>query len=339
MEYEFDSLAQAFDLTNRNIRLGRISFDGYDGSNYWINNVIINLQPSDNDVIGPVLDLGNFGFTRKRWQKFLNEYLEPMRFTGWLDQVRRIKKGQEISYQTAEIAGHSLGNCLMGMTVHSKPWQLTVFSRTTQWVPTAALDLSFIGLTAAALSETQPSKPQFHVTWVIAQLQYHLLHSLILNDRTPYIDPRMDEKAKHAWDLYDTRMLHESSRKSFARLGERMDKVIEGTAESFIPTIPQMLLLPDVKESLSVEQLCHSLDITRRDLRYILRPYRRTLKTIAGVTSPESYDLRWPTNHPELKAIEWSVKEGRKVTSQKWLFEALEVTTVQALQELYSPFV
>ncbi len=305
------------------------------GYNYTVEDIIINIT-SPGSVIP---DLKTVGFTQKRWQRFLHDYLEPMRFAGWLDQIQSIKKHQAISYQTPIYAGHTLGNCLNTLVYRHRDRKLLIFSRVSATVPTLLLDLAFIALIAKIIESIVGADVQ--AQWHITQLQFHTIHSLIMiiqHDLT-FQQHELQNDVDKALVLFAEDNFPKFQ--AFKRLQTKLIQFQNNELASYVPSIPPMFLYSGDESMFTVNELTQKFGITRKQLRFILRPYRRIVNQIIQVTSPESYDLRWPEGHPEVLAVEYSVKNDVKITDGSKLSDFVQssgIKTTEQLKALYEKF-
>lgn len=120
------------------------------------------------------LNLSMVDFQANRWAKrFLPEYFEAQSFSKYLAflKTRKGNEAQEYGYKCSTKARHSLGNCLLGVTVRpgKKDPRVALFSRSCYLQPTGLLDLSLGAVLADYV--TQLTGVQAELVWHVSHLQ------------------------------------------------------------------------------------------------------------------------------------------------------------------------
>ncbi len=331
--HEYKTIGEAIATLSISFLSGEIEPDGTDGNKFWSNNHLVVIQDPyvDQNIV-------EVGFTFRRWQKFINEYIEPTELAGFFEKAKKLSAGQEISYVCPVKADHSLGNCLIGVTAHVVPTSLTFFSRASNLVPTGALDLGF----AAALSNNFARVTKFKnvpFIWHVSQLQFHTWSTipyLVFHDFdfTKYDTPVAKVILKHWTEIQAGKA--PTTYKQIGRIAERaLAYQAHKPTNTYFPELPINFTKSYVhSDILTVEKLIARFGVTRRDIRYILRPFRDILDSV-GIRSFRGYDLVWPADHPEVRVIEWSAKTEKKVTSLTTALEVLQLKDLQALRAVY----
>lgn len=148
--------------------------DGFTGKTVYASDVLVII-----DRPAPDIDLNIMGMVGAgRWRRFLKEYTDD-RLATWIAQLRDLQVGEELGYSCPVIAKHNQGNCMLGFSVTSGPGmsRIALYSRTSNLVPTGAVDLSFGSLLCqSAMLET--SRRTVPLYWYLGQLQLYALESL-----------------------------------------------------------------------------------------------------------------------------------------------------------------
>jgi hypothetical protein len=157
------------DLIHYMIKEGYKKRDGQYGASdkftIWLNDVTV-VIPEPTGAI----NLGSVGYSVRRWEKFLRNYVDYPTMQEFLLKPATMYGYQEISMLFATKARHTVGNCLMGMTLNmGKKPRLTLISRSSQLVPMGALDMSLAALVCQYIQAVTKKLPALR--WVLPQLQ------------------------------------------------------------------------------------------------------------------------------------------------------------------------
>ena len=139
------------------------------------------------------LNIAENSFQYNRWEKrFLPEYFELESFRYFLQFLKKRKgnDAQSYSYICPSRARHSLGNCLLAVSVRTgkKGPRISLHSRSCYFQPTGCLDLSF----GAALADyvREVVGVEVPLIWHIDQYQtnaWKIIPWLLNNNMSPYV--------------------------------------------------------------------------------------------------------------------------------------------------------
>ena len=121
------------------------------------------------------LDLRKVGLLdpRGRWTRFLNQYVIPAELQGFLEKCEALdyeKSSRTTVLFARTTGGHNWGNCLIAATFRARyrhePPTLALYSRTSRFPNTAALDLTFANVLARHICEiTSLSIEEIEFRW------------------------------------------------------------------------------------------------------------------------------------------------------------------------------
>lgn len=217
------------------------------------------------------MDLSSVGFTPKRWNTFLKHYFEAAPFSTFYQRVVHGRPAQESGYSCPVNAPHTMGNCLIGLSAHTKPLRVSLHSRACIWAPTGLLDLSFASVLAQNLMRDL-GQPTCKIVWHIDQLQLNSIKSLPILTHLGLMDDIVAGKynyspfgalTKYEFDKLD-RTIH-SPYKTYRRYAKKMDKLKDGIRPpAFTPFLPDDFRLACVTElpgRVTLAQIAEELDV------------------------------------------------------------------------------
>lgn len=226
---------QAF-LTNQD---GIIT--GRAGLRTWAHDVIIQIDKPD-----ATIDFSSVGFSPRRWGVFLDHYFEASPFSTFYQRVVHGRPVQEAGYSCPVNAPHTMGNCLLGLTAHTKPLRISLHSRACVWAPTGLLDLSFASLLAQNLQRDLGS-PSAKVIWHIDQLQLNAIKSLPILSEMGVLPDIIAGRYNYSpfgklthYEYHKLGRTIHSPYKTYRRYATKMEKLQKGDRpKPFIPTLPE----------------------------------------------------------------------------------------------------
>ena len=130
-------------------------------------------------------DLASIGLTKARWARFLNAYVDPRDLMVFFEKIRVLRRGAEIGMHSSRKSAddHDWGSCLQGISFMRDPEaHLCIFSRTTSFAQTGAIDLAFAHVIGRYLCQvTGMQLKDLRITWTVSNLFVSVLHAV------PYI--------------------------------------------------------------------------------------------------------------------------------------------------------
>ncbi len=355
--FEYDTCKEAFLDIHRKWLYGELAPHMFGGPRGAINDVTIVVHNPAPDV-----NLLDAGFNAKRWPKFMKDYLDPTTYAGWCSSIWSSAKGQEIMYYTLPRAGHSLGNCVTTLSINGhSPYRLAMMSRTSQWTPTASLDLNFAALSAQIASSILRLDKTMPFIWTINGMQYMVVAAGMLvtaigeyGELVDYVENypgNIDKENKVARDVYKHigyAINHKQTTwKTFARFWQKIRDNLDShekniPMQEFYPEIPAYFWSPFQENGnpprYNAEQLEKEWGVNRKWLRFRIRPFRKLIHDRWGFPLLGVYDLMWPTNHPEYKIMENIYHHGGQIDNVQDIINILGVETEQEAINYCQPF-
>lgn len=183
---------------------------------------------------GPLdLNLSNFSFGQKRWDRFCENYLDSD-FLAWMNQEK--VKGTGLYAEKlylfdkvrANSSGHRrLGNCLVSMSYHRKPsLKFSLVSRTSNWIPTGSLDLSLASLVSGGTFTYYLPQLQFSIQW-----GYYYLRTSHLQR----FNPRLSKHAQYWLNRRNRRSEYDLNDINYKREAMIYKKLREPALPDFTP--------------------------------------------------------------------------------------------------------
>ena len=121
-------------------------------------------------------DLAWVGFTKARWTRFINRYVDKEELTRWLDRCQAAHGPTSLMFRTKVKTGpreHTGGECLIALSYRPDPSVLTLHSREGEFPQRALLDTVFAHLVIQAIGAKNT-----RVVWQLGGLYTSLLHSI-----------------------------------------------------------------------------------------------------------------------------------------------------------------
>lgn len=160
------------------------------GANRWLLNSVITVK----DIWGPLPDVNLHAYPANRWRRYLNDYVGP-------DGVDRLRFRMRMGFKTGDSFWYShqkehpksmwphneKGNCFLGLTFRTKPQPgVAMLSRTVQYAPMGALDLSFGILLAREFSKITNKSTPPTFTWMVPSIWIAPFYAVIMTAKLGY---------------------------------------------------------------------------------------------------------------------------------------------------------
>lgn len=175
-------------------------------------------------------DLSWVGFTKARWTRFLNRYVDHENLAAWIERVKVADGLTSYLWKTRTAEGHTGGECMVGMSFRPSNNTLTVYSREVEFPTRGLLDAAFINRVGEYLG-----RGDLKIVWMIGGLQLSMLHAIPFLVREGKLEEikALDTKAG-AYLRYMTNHLtngHEIRYGPAKRMKKRWDSIDAGTVE------------------------------------------------------------------------------------------------------------
>ena len=176
-------------------------------------------------------DLSQVGFTKARWTRFLNRYVDHTTLSSWLQKAKEAEGLTSLLWKTKTKEGdHTGGECMVGMSFRPSNNTLTVYSREVEFPTRGLLDAAFINRIGFYLD-----RGDLKVVWMIGGLQLSMLHSIPFLVKEGKLDQMLALDTKTGSYLrYMTNHLtngHEVKYGPAKRMKKRWDSINAGTLE------------------------------------------------------------------------------------------------------------
>jgi len=299
--FQFDTSSEAYFgiirafLTNQD---GIIQ--GKAGLRTWAHDVIIKVRKPDMSI-----DFSSVGFSPRRWGVFLDHYFEAAPFSTFYQRIVHGRPVQEAGYSCPVNAPHTMGNCLLGLTAHTKPLRVSLHSRACVWAPTGLLDLSFASVLVQNLQRDLGS-PTGSIVWHIDQLQLNAIKSLPILYEMGVMPDIIEGKYNYSpfgkltyYEYHKLEKTINSPYKTYRRYAKKMEKLANGERpKPFSPTLPDNFRLASIDKlpgKLTLIEIAEEIEVPIERVRWSARqmglPFQDKLEIQFDLTDPKIQHL------------------------------------------------
>lgn len=312
----------------------------------------------------PMINLKMVGYADHRWNKFLKDYLNIPDLIGMMGLLNGSKSNvRALAYQFPNGAQHSLGGCLTALHFESRYTDyVKLTSRTANWIPVGALDLSFLNLICQSVGEHAGMTLPPSGLWTINQFQLNYIQGSVWMQTYGQVDVIREyarqgfKAANHMVDRYDQLVSMDKkiiSWKAFKRTGEKLLKMIEVEQqtgqpinEEYYPRLPAMIN-PTYQDFVSgnhisdytLPLLVSIYSTNERTVKNHIKVMRTLLKKELHLPVRTGYTSTWPSDHPELILLEWCMTHQQSAKSIEALMDVFDQESredlVKFLKEKY----
>lgn len=330
--YEFNTCSEAWEGILQQYMNGELPFHwpAWDGDY-----AIIIRDPSAD------INFARAGITSLRWKRFLNDYVHPGVFAGFMAEAQNLKAAKELTYMPPQSGEHLAGNCLIGINIRRRQPRIAMYSRSSRWTPTGVLDLSFAGLISEALCSYW-GVPQVPLVWHIGRLNMSPGHILIPAEYHGWELPERDDdqgsianKLQDALERYNELIKTGTTYKTDRRICINLRKIRSGEGhKDFYPSFPPYYTKVD-PESFSLTSLAKHYGIKPKDVKSFIRPFRAEIANNSNYTPLGHYSMVWPAGHPEVMFLDWCMVNKRAWSKVGDVFRALGVEDWGEVKVMY----
>ncbi len=127
-------------------------------------------------------DLSTVGFTKTRWARYCNQYLDKESLTEWFDILNSISKRGENLFRSKDAIRrareHHHGSCWLGLSYRGTPPTLVLYSRVAEFPTRAALELTLASKVGAEIKAKLQLPGEIKFVWFVSSLFLSCLHLL-----------------------------------------------------------------------------------------------------------------------------------------------------------------